>query len=386
MAHPAARPQHIAADGCVAMSETVVGVSSQAAAQLRQSLQPFPRLTLAPLPTPLDALPRLAKAIGDVDLYVKRDDLTGLAFGGNKARYMEFILAEAIQHGATAIISGSNAHANLPRLVAAACARIGLTCHMLLRGDPPSSLEGNLLIYALLGGEARFVADDAYYHDFSRLAEEWEAELEEAGERVYVYDDVDSTSHTVSLAALGYVSAALEAEEQFAAQRWQPDYVYLCSAMTTQAGLAVGGRALGASAQLVGVSARDKQASPTIAGIANRTASLLELDLPFATADITNVDDYIGPLYGSPTPESMEATLLAARTEGLLVDPIYTGKALAAIIDHVRSGRIPGGSRVLFWHTGGTPALFDHAIAATIEERWSERRGPGSQGSEAWSA
>jgi 1-aminocyclopropane-1-carboxylate deaminase/D-cysteine desulfhydrase-like pyridoxal-dependent ACC family enzyme len=284
------------------------------------------------------------------------------------------------------MISGSNAHANLPRLVAAACARIGLTCHMLLRGDPPSRLEGNLLIYALLGGQARFVADDAYYADFSRLANEWAAELEQAGERVYIYDDVDATSSTVSLAALGYVNAALELEEQLAEQSWRPDFIYLCSAMTTQAGLAVGAKALGLTSQLVGVSARDEEASSTIAGIAGRTASLLELDLPFETADITNVDDYIGPLYGSPTPESMEATLLAARTEGLLVDPIYTGKALAAIIDHVRRGRIPGGSRVLFWHTGGTPALFDHAIAETIEARWSEGRGSGSQGSEAWSA
>jgi 1-aminocyclopropane-1-carboxylate deaminase/D-cysteine desulfhydrase-like pyridoxal-dependent ACC family enzyme len=348
---------------------------SSAISELRQSLEPFPRVALAPLPTPLDALPRLAKAVGDIELYVKRDDLTGLAFGGNKVRYMEFLLAEAAQRGASAVISGSNAHANLPRLVAAACARLGFSCHMLLRGDAPSELDGNLLIYALLGGQARFVADDAYHRDFARLADEWAAELEEAGERVFIYDDVEATSSTVSLAALGYVSAALELEEQLDTQGWRPDYIYLCSAMTTQAGLAVGARALGATHQLVGVSARDKGAASTIAGIASRTATLLELDLRFENEDISNVDEYIGPLYGNPTPESMEATLLAAQTEGLLIDPIYTGKAMAAVIDHVRTGRIPAGSRVLFWHTGGTPALFDHAIAASIHNPWSADRG-----------
>ncbi len=368
------------------MIEGTVGVSTKASDRLRQSLKPFPRVALAPLPTPLEPLPRLGDAIGDIELYVKRDDLTGVALGGNKVRYMEFILAEAVQRGATAIVSGSNAHANLPRLVAASCARLGLTCHMLLRGDPPSQLEGNLLIYALLGGRARFVDDDAYYGDFARLAGEWTAELEAAGDRVYLYDDVDATSSSVSLAALGYVSAALEVEEQFSTQGWQPDYIYLCSAMTTQAGLAVGARALGSTSQVVGVSARDKGASSTIAGIASRAATLLELDVQFETADITNVDDYIGALYGRPTPESMEATTLAARTEGLLIDPIYTGKALAAVIDHVRRGRIPSGSRVLFWHTGGTPALFDRPIAEIIEKRWSVNRSSGSNGSGEWSA
>jgi len=364
------------------VNEGLVSSSNTAITALRQSLEPFPRVSLAPLPTPLDALPRLAQAIGDIELYVKRDDLTGVAFGGNKVRYMEFLLAEAAQRGATTVISGSNAHANLPRLVAAACARLGFTCHMLLRGEAPNQLDGNLLIYALLGGRARFVADDAYHRDFARLATEWAAELEAAGERVFIYDDVEATSNTVSLAALGYVSAALELEEQLDVRGWRPDFIYLCSSMTTQAGLAVGSRALGSTHQLVGVSARDKDAATAIAGIATRTASLLELDHRFDAADITNVDDYIGGLYGKPTSESMQATRLAAQTEGLLIDPIYTGKAMAAVIDHVGTGRIPAGSRVLFWHTGGTPALFDHAIAESIPNPWGATRGPESSNSE----
>jgi len=370
VAHAGAGSRHGRAGGCLAVTESPASLSDPAISKLRQALEPFPRVSLAPLPTPLDPLPRLAEAIGDVELYVKRDDLTGLAFGGNKVRYMEFLLAEAAQRGATTVISGSNAHANLPRLVASACARLGFTCHMLLRGTAPSTLDGNLLIYALLGGRARFVADDAYHRDFARLASEWAAELEAAGERVFIYDDVESTSNTVSLAALGYVSAALELEEQLETRGWRPDFIYLCSSMTTQAGLAVGSRALGSAHQLVGVSARDRNAASTIAGIATRAAGLLELDLRFDTADITNVDDYIGGLYGKPTSESMQATLLAAHTEGLLIDPIYTGKAMAAVVDHVRTGRIPAGSRVLFWHTGGTPALFDHAIAESIPNPW----------------
>jgi len=337
---------------------------------LRRSLANFSRVPLGVFPTPLDACPRLSETIGPIEIYVKRDDLTGLAFGGNKVRHLEYVFGDALQRGATAMISGSNAHANLPRQVAAACAKLGMRPFMLLRGERPERVGGNLLIYALMNGKCRFVPLDTYYETFARLADEWAAELTAAGERPYIFDDVDPDSHGLGLAALGYVNALLELESQFHELNWQPDVIYMCSAVTSQAGVAAGMVATGASYRLVGVSARNPGAGTTITKVANQASALLELEHRFTEEEITNLSEYIGPIYGKPTDDSMAATRLAAQTEGLLLDPVYTGKAMAALIDHVHQGLIPPGSRVLFWHTGGTPALFDPAVALAIEEGW----------------
>lgn len=344
--------------------------------RLRRSLETFPRLPLGVFPTPLDPCPRLSEAIGPVEIYVKRDDLTGLAFGGNKVRHLEYVFADALQRGATAIISGSNAHANLPRQVAAACAKLGMRPFMLLRGERPEHVGGNLLIYALMDGKCRFVPLDTFYESFSRLADEWASELSAAGERPYIFDDVDPDSHGLGLAALGYVNALLELEGQFQEQNWRPDVIYMCSAVTSQAGVATALVATEAGYRLVGVSARNPGAANTISKVANQASALLELEHRFTPEEITNLSDYIGPIYGKPTDESMAATRLAARTEGLLLDPVYTGKALAAVIDHVHQGVIVPGSRVLFWHTGGTPALFDPDVALAIEDSWQPGESP----------
>jgi 1-aminocyclopropane-1-carboxylate deaminase/D-cysteine desulfhydrase-like pyridoxal-dependent ACC family enzyme len=334
---------------------------------LRQSLQGFPRVPLGVFPTPIDPCPRLSKAVGPVEIYVKRDDLTGLAFGGNKVRHLEYVFGDAIQKGATAIISGSHAHANLPRQIAAACAKLGMRPCMLLRGDKPENLFGNLLIYALMDGECRFVPVESFYRDFHALATAWASDLAAAGERPYIFDDANPDSEGLGLAALGYVNAVLELESQFEALNWRPDVIYMCSAVTSQAGVATAITALGASYRLVGVSARNPGAAATITKVANRASTLLELDHRFTTNEITNLSDYIGN-YGKPTSQSMAATRLAAQTEGLLFDPVYTGKALAALIDHVDEGSVAPGARVLFWHTGGTPHLFDPDVVHAIEK------------------
>lgn len=298
---------------------------------------------------------------------MKRDDLTGLAFGGNKVRHLEYVFGDAIEHGATAIISGSHAHANLPRQIAAACAKLGMRPCMLLRGERPEHLFGNLLIYALMDGECRFVPIESFYKDFHGLATAWASELAATGERPYIFDDADPDSEGLGLAALGYVNAVVELESQLEALNWRPDVIYMCSAVTSQAGVATAITASGASYRLVGVSARNPGAAATITKVANRASTLLELDHRFTPGEITNLSEYIGS-YGKPTDESMAATRLAAQTEGLLLDPVYTGKAMAAIIDHVHQGSIASGSRVLFWHTGGTPHLFDPDVVKAIED------------------
>ena len=335
--------------------------------QLRRSLDGFPRIPLGVFPTPIDPCPRLSKAVGPIEIYVKRDDLTGLAFGGNKVRHLEYVFGDAVQRGATAIISGSSAHANLPRQVAAACAKLGMRPFMILRGERPEHLFGNLLIYALMDGACRFVTVESFYKDFTRLADAWASELAAAGERPYIFDDANPDSEGLGLAALGYVNAVLELESQFEALNWRPDIVYMCSAVTSQAGVQTAITALDASYRLVGVSARNPGAAATITKVANRASTILELDHRFTPDEITNLSEYIGD-YGKPTRESVAATRLAAQTEGLLLDPVYTGKAMAAVIDHVHQGVIASGTRVLFWHTGGTPHLFDPDVVRAIEE------------------
>lgn len=345
-------------------------MSQGTSTDLRRSLEAYARVPLGALPTPLEACPRLSQAIGSVEIYVKRDDLTGLALGGNKVRHLEYVIGDALQRGATAIISGSNSHTNLPRQLAAACAKVGMRPYMLLRGYRPTHLTGNLLIYALMNGHCRFVPPESYYNDFRRMATEWAAQLSAAGEVPYIFDDVDPKSRGIGLAALGYVQAYLEVEEQFADLHWQPDYVYLNSAVTTQAGIAVGMKARKADYGLIGVTARSPGGTEVITEVANNASILLELDHQFTTQDITNFSDYIGPVFGKPTPASIAAVRLAAETEGLILDPIYTGRALAAVIDHVKEHVIAPGSRILFWHTGGTPALFEPEVAEAIEQEW----------------
>jgi 1-aminocyclopropane-1-carboxylate deaminase/D-cysteine desulfhydrase-like pyridoxal-dependent ACC family enzyme len=359
-----------------AQSEAAANTRADAILAVRRSLDGFPRVSLGIFPTPLEACPRLSEAIGPVEIFIKRDDLTGLAFGGNKVRHLEYIFADAIERGATAIISGSNAHANLPRQVAAACARLGMRPFLLLRGERPEHVSGNLLIYALMDGKCRFVPLDTYYENFSRLADEWASELTAAGERPYIFNDVDPDSHGLGLGALGYVNALLELEAQFQELKWRPDVIYMCSAVTSQAGVAAAMVAIEATYRLVGISARNPGAGETIMKVANQASTLLELDHRFTREEITNLSEYIGPIYGKPTPESMAATRLAAQTEGLLLDPVYTGKALAAVIDHVHQGVIAPGSRVLFWHTGGAPALYDPEVALAIEEGWRPGESP----------
>lgn len=238
---------------------------------------------------------------------------------------------------------------------------------MLLRGERPEHLFGNLLIYALMDGECRFVPIESFYKDFHGLATAWASELAATGERPYIFDDADPDSEGLGLAALGYVNAVVELESQLEALNWRPDVIYMCSAVTSQAGVATAITASGASYRLVGVSARNPGAAATITKVANRASTLLELDHRFTPGEITNLSEYIGS-YGKPTDESMAATRLAAQTEGLLLDPVYTGKAMAAIIDHVHQGSIASGSRVLFWHTGGTPHLFDPDVVKAIED------------------
>lgn len=335
---------------------------------LRAALERLPRVPLAHLPTPLEAAPRLARAAGLASLYVKRDDLTGLALGGNKTRQLEFLLGEARAAGATAIVTGGGVESNHCRQLAAACAKLGLRACLILRGKLPARAEGNALLDALLGAETRPIPAERFYAEFAAAAAAWSSELRARGERPHLIDTLGWDSPSLGVAALGYVRAAFELEEQFATERWRPDVVYVCSGAATQAGLLVAKHALGLAYEIVGISASpfipDKD--QVIARVAGRALRSLGIEASITPADVTNLADQIGPGYGLATPASAEALRLAARLEGLLLDPTYTAKAMAGLLDRARRGIIPEGRAVLFIHTGGAPNLFLERNAEAI--------------------
>lgn len=336
------------------LSSAVAGVAA-----VRAALARLPRVPLAHLPTLIEPLPRLSAALGDVDLRVKRDDCTGLAMGGNKTRQLEFTLGEALAQGADCVVQGAGSQSNHCRQTAAAAAKLGLECHLLLQRDAHAEpVQGNLLLNQLFG--ARIHWSDA------PLGAEQEAEkrvlgerLRAAGRRPYVIGGARGKQ----LGAAGYVEQACETAVQCAELGWAPDCVYLCASGATHAGLLLGKAALGLRHTLQAFApirwGYDVPAS--LAETAGALAAELGLEAAVRPEEVRHSEEFVGPEYGVLTREARVAIELVARTEGLLLDPCYTGKAMAGLIDHLRRGVVRPGARVLFVHTGGTPALFAYA-------------------------
>jgi D-cysteine desulfhydrase family pyridoxal phosphate-dependent enzyme len=332
---------------------------SRAALQAR--IDALPRVRLAHLPTPLDHCPRLSQALGGIDLWIKRDDLTGLAFGGNKTRQLEFLFADILATGADTVIAGAYTQSNWCRQITGAARKLGLEVALvLLHGEKGPALQGNLLLDALMGADVTVVDLDSMER-LTPLLEAKAAELERAGRRPYVVRPFGLDRQV--LGAIGYVNGALELDGQLEAAGIEPDFLYLCGANMTPAGMALGLRALGRRARLVNIApiVWSEPRAVDIARIAGAAAARLDLDVQIAPADIDNRDDYIGPRYGVVTESAREAMRLVAGTEGIILDPVYSAKAMAGLIDHVRTGRIGKGQTIVFLHTGGTPALFAYA-------------------------
>jgi D-cysteine desulfhydrase family pyridoxal phosphate-dependent enzyme len=330
---------------------------------LRTGLERLPRVRLAHLPTPLEECPRLSAALGDARVWIKRDDATGLAFGGNKARQLEFTLGEALAQGADCIVQGAGSQSNHCRQTAAACARLGLDCILCLRRDARAEpLQGNLLLDRLLGAQVRWVDCELGPELESAKAGIGE-ELRRQGRRPYVIGEPRGRI----LGAVAYAATGLELLDQLAAAGIQPEFLYACSAGATGAGLLLAARALSASWQPVFVAPIrwPYDTAEAMARTATAAAAELGLALELDRADLRLEEEYVGPAYGAVTREGKAAIQLLARTEGILLDPVYTGKAMAGMIDHVRRGKVPPGSTLLFLHTGGTPALFAYADEVT---------------------
>ncbi len=326
------------------------------------ALARLPRVPLAFLPTPISPLPNLSRYLGGPELFIKRDDQTGLATGGNKARKLEFLLGQAVEAGADTLITAGSVQSNHARQTAAAAAQQGLRCHLVLRGQPLEFPNGNLLLDHLLGATIHWTDEAAPY---SRTLERVEEELFAAGGHPYIIPYGGSSPHGI----MGYVTAMIEYAAQAAALGAFDAHVFATSSGGTQAGMVLGAHlaGLGSATRILGISVdrpRDVLAAD-VASLASQGAALLGADWRIDARDILIDDGYRGGGYAVIGEPEREAIALLARTEGILLDPVYTGRAMAGLIDLIRQGTLASSERVLFWHTGGVPALF--AYPADLE-------------------
>ncbi|EOF4705206.1 MAG: D-cysteine desulfhydrase [Klebsiella huaxiensis] len=319
-----------------------------------QNLTLFPRLELIGAPTPLEYLPRLSDHLGR-EIFIKRDDVTPLAMGGNKLRKLEFLAADALREGADTLITAGAIQSNHVRQTAAVAAKLGLHCVALLENPIGTRAEnyltnGNRLLLDLFNTQVEMC--DALTDPNAQL-EELATRIEAQGYRPYVIPVGGSNA----LGALGYVESALEIAQQCEGAVELSSVVVASGSAGTHAGLAVGLEQLMPNAELIGVTVSRKVADqlPKVIALQQAVANSLELE---ARAGIQLWDDYFAPGYGTPNDEGMDAVRLLAQLEGILLDPVYTGKAMAGLIDGINQNRFKDEGPILFIHTGGAPALF----------------------------
>jgi D-cysteine desulfhydrase family pyridoxal phosphate-dependent enzyme len=309
--------------------------------------EPLPML--ASLPTPLEEAPRMSESLG-ARVFIKRDDLTGLAMGGNKARKLQYLVADAVEKGCDTLVTAGGAQSNFCRMTAAAAAKMRMRCHLVLGGDRPSRSSGNIMLDELFGAELHFTGTD----DWAVWAEQAKRLAEELGRNAY-YMPIGGATPT---GALAYMHAA---EELLSQMQEPPDWIVLADGTGgTHAGLLVG---LPASVRVLGidVSRPSPPLSETVPWLAERTAERAGRALP--TFEL-HIADHTGEQYAAITKEARDAVRFAAETEALVLDPVYTGKAMAGMIAAIREQRIAG--TIVFWHTGGAPALFADEFAGFV--------------------
>ncbi len=317
----------------------------------------IPRLRFAHLPTPVEPLPRLSAALGGLRLLIKRDDQTGLAFGGNKTRKLELLLAEAQATGAHTLITAGAVQSNHCRQTAAAAAKFGFQCILVLTGDPPERLSGNVLLDRLFGAEVVYTTRDQR----DAVLKETFDEAWAAGRRPYLIPYGGSNP----IGALAYTFAFEELQSQAQDIDW---IVFPSSSGGTQAGLVLGARRARWGGRVLGVSVDERAPilQPRIASLASEAADRLGEKLSFDPQDVLVNDEFIGEGYGVMGQVEREAIQLFARQEGILLDPVYTGRAAGGLIALAKRGFFKPGATVLFWHTGGTPALLADQYSAEL--------------------
>ena len=319
----------------------------------------FPRVKLCHAPTPLEFMPRLTAHLGGPQLWIKRDDCTGIATGGNKNRKLEFLMGEALAEGATHIVTQGAVQSNHVRQTAAVAAKLGLACtalleHRIKTNDPDYLDNGNVLLDRMTGLRIDYREPGL---DMNAEAEAYGAKLRAAGEKVYVIPGGGSNP----TGALGYVHVALEVLAQANEMGLRIDhFVHATGSAGTQAGLVVGFEAMNSAIPVLGIGVRnprDRQEA-AVHKLAEATAAKLGLPGGIRRAAVVANCDYVGDGYGIPTAGMAEALMLCARLEGQFLDPVYSGKGMAGLIDLIRKGHYRADENIVFLHTGGQVGLF----------------------------
>lgn len=330
-------------------------------------LSRFSKVPLCHVPTPLELMENLSSALGGPTIYIKRDDCTGLATGGNKTRKLDFLIGDAIEQGADLVITQGAVQSNHARQTAAAAAKYGLKCKILLERRVPGVEDnyertGNVLLDRIFDADIEFRPGGT---DMNRAAQDLTDQLREAGGKPYFIPGGGSNP----VGALGYVSCALELLRQVDEQDLKIDRLIHATGSTgTQAGLVVGMEGSEGGIPVYGISVRnprEKQESEVYKLVVD-TAEYVGIEAISPDKVVAN-DNYVGPGYGQPTPEMVEAVRLLARTEGILLDPVYSGKGMAGLIGEIRQGTFSKEENIIFLHTGGTSALFAYEDLFTNE-------------------
>ncbi|TWS93974.1 1-aminocyclopropane-1-carboxylate deaminase [Reyranella sp. CPCC 100927] len=329
----------------------------------------FERYPLTFGPTPIEKMARLSAHLGGgIEIFAKREDCnSGLAFGGNKLRKLEYIVPDAIAAGADTLVSIGGVQSNHTRMVAATAARIGMKCRLVQESwvpheDAVYDRVGNILMSRVMGAEVELVDAD---FDIG-IRQSWEnaiADVKAKGGKPYA---IPAGASVHKFGGLGYVGFAEEVRAQEHALGFQFDYVVVCTVTgSTHAGMLVGFAKDGRQRRVIGIdaSATPAQTKAQVLDIARKTADLVALDTPLTGDDVVLVEDYAYPCYGVPSEETKAAIRLCARLEGVMTDPVYEGKSMQAMIDLVKKGYFPAGSKVLYAHLGGVPAINGYAYA-----------------------
>lgn len=316
----------------------------------------LPRVSLGFFPTPLEELSHLSRALGGPRIWMKRDDQTGLATGGNKTRKLEFSVGEALNQNANTLITVGAVQSNHCRQTAAAAARCGLQCVLVLRGHAPQHITGNLLLDHLLGAQVIFAGDRTR----EEVAVEVFNQLQSEGAAPYLIPVGASNE----VGAIGFVAGMEELDQQIKERGLKVDrVVFGSSSAGTHAGLCVGAKLLGFCGQITGIAIDSTRAelSAEVAHIARGVIQRLGVELDFSAEEVTAYDNYLGAGYSIMGEPEQEAIELLARYEGILLDPVYTGRAMAGLIDLVGKGEFAKDETIVFWHTGGATALYAYA-------------------------
>lgn len=332
-------------------------------------LEKFERYPLTFGPTPIEKLDRLSKHLGGgVEIYAKREDCnSGLAFGGNKLRKLEYIVPDAIASNADTLVSIGGVQSNHTRMVAAVAAKLGMKCRLVQEAwvpheDAVYDRVGNIMLSRIMGADVR-LEDDGFDIGIRRTWQEAMEDVKAKGGKPYA---IPAGASEHKFGGLGYVGFAEEVRAQEAAQGFAFDYVIVCTVTgSTHAGMVVGFAKDGRARKVIGIDASGTpaQTKAQVLRIARNTADLVELGQDLVEDDVVLVEDYAYPAYGVPSEETKDAIRLCARLEGMITDPVYEGKSMQGMMDLVKKGYFPAGSKILYAHLGGAPALNGYAYA-----------------------